>query len=163
MISLRSQFGIPENGVRFRVICADGADFIDRKADSFDILLVDGFNSDGQPARLCSTAFYDNCHRALRPGGVLVVNLCADDSACGTYANRINDSFAGRTIVVDADEGENKVVFAGKSTAFPPTFNVLAERLRTLEHDHPVELDRTAQKILRYGAAHGSARKAHRK
>ena len=32
----------------------------------------------GQPPQLCSQDFYDDCFRALAPGGVLVVNLHVD-------------------------------------------------------------------------------------
>ena len=124
--------------------------------DFFDVLLVDGFDKDGQPSQLCSIEFYDRCHSALRAGGILVVNLCADDAGCSLCIGRINDSFAGKTLVVDADEGENKIVFARKDAAFPPTFSELTERLRALEPHHPVDLDKTAQKILGRGQAHGN-------
>src|SRR3546814_6338557 len=43
---------------------------------SCDVLLVDGFDRDGQPAQLCSSQFYRDCRSRLNPGGVLVVNLC---------------------------------------------------------------------------------------
>jgi spermidine synthase len=162
VISLRSEFGIPEDNACFRVICADGADFIRKETESFDVLLVDGFDGSGQPRQLCSADFYDNCHGALRQNGILVVNLCTDDDCYESYINRIRDSFDERAIAIEADEGENKIVFACKSGMFPPPFNVLTERLRALEPAHPVELDKTAQKILRRGLAHGSKRKIRR-
>jgi spermidine synthase len=149
VIALRKDFGIPDDNVRFRILCEDGADFVRNEIESIDVLLVDGFDSGGQPLQLCSPDFYDNCHSALRHDGILAVNLCADDTACGCYAGRIRDAFSGKTIVIEADEGENRIVFAYKGRNFPPTFNELAKRLRTLESIHPVELDRTAQKILR--------------
>ena len=153
VIALRQSFGIPDDDERFRILCADGADFVRRAIDAFDVLLIDGFDREGQPAQLCSVDFYDNCHAALRSGGILAVNLCTDDSAYERYVARIRDSFDGRIVIAEADEGENKIVFAGKSdqvrAAFPPSFNELAARLRQLEGAHPVELDKTAQKILR--------------
>lgn len=162
VLALRNTFGIPDDDDHFRVVCADGADFVRCKLDSFDVLLVDGFDRDGQPRQLCSAEFYDNCHRALRPGGVLVVNLCADDTGYGSYIARISDSFSGRAIVVEAEEGDNKIVFAGTSVLFPPTLEVLTERLRGLEPIHPVELDRTAQKVLQCEQARHSRRKRRR-
>jgi len=153
VIALRKAFEIPEDDTHFRIVCADGAAFVRRKPDAFDILLVDGFNSDGQPGQLCSNAFYRNCHAALRQDGILVVNLCADDPACGVYSSRISDAFDHKTIVVEADEGENKIVFALKSGRFPTSFPELTGRLRALETLHPVDLDKTAQKILGRGQA----------
>lgn len=162
VIALRQAFGIPGDDDRFRIICADGADFVRGKSETFDVLLIDGFDRGGQPGQLCSAAFYDNCHAALRPGGVLVVNLCADDSACECYIGRIGDSFDRKTIVITADEGENTIVFAGKGGRFPPTFAELTGRLRTLESHHPVELDKTAQKILHPERGHGRRRNRRR-
>jgi spermidine synthase len=149
VIALRREFAIPDDDVRFRIVCADGADFIRDAGPSFDVLLVDGFDRGGQPSRLCSAAFYDDCRAALAPGGILVVNLCADDSGYGRYIGRISDSFDEKVIVVEADEGENKIVFACRDGDFPPTLKDLTERLVALEASHPVDLATTAQKILR--------------
>lgn len=151
VIALREEFGIPDDSARFRVVCADGADYIRSRSDSFDVLLVDGFDRNGQPEQLCSLAFYDNCRDSLRPGGILVINLCADDRACASYVSRIHTAFSGKALAIDADEGENKIVFACKEAAFPPSFALVTERLRALESAHPVDLDLTAQKLLRHG------------
>ena len=151
VIALRHTFGVPDDDDHFRVLCADGADFVRREIDAFDVLLIDGFDSEGQPQQLCSAEFYDNCHGALRQGGILVANLCADDTGYGRYVARICAAFDDKVLVVEADEGENKIVFACKDGRFPPTFNELTTRLRVLESIHSVDLDATAQKILRGG------------
>ena len=148
VIALRAQFGIPADDARFRVICADGADFVRGENAAFDVLLVDGFDRGGQPRQLCSSAFYDACRAILRDSGILVVNLCADDAECSNYINRIREAFDGKVITVDADEGENRIVFACNGGHFPPSFSELTERLRALEATHPVDLDKTAQRIL---------------
>lgn len=162
VLALRKTFAIPDDDAHFRVVCADGADYVRRHANAFDVLLVDGFDGDGQPRQLCSAAFYDDCHAALRCGGVLVVNLCADDTGYGSYVARICDSFFGKAVVVEADEGDNKIVFAHKAADFPPTLDTLSARLRALEAAHPVDLDRTAQKILERQRARPGTRKRRR-
>ena len=149
IIALRDEFGIPEDASHFRIICADGAEYVRDKNEIFDVLLIDGFDKDGQPRQLCSQAFYDACFGALRQGGVLVVNLCAEDTGYGSYVAGIRESFNEKVLVIEADEGDNKIVFAKKCERFPPGFNELTERLRILEAKHPVDLDKTAQKILR--------------
>ena len=162
VIALRDEFGIPEDDARFRIVCADGADFVRGESESLDVLLVDGFDKEGQPRQLCSSAFYDACHNALRQGGVLVVNLCAEDTGYGSYFGRIRDSFNEKLLVIEADEGDNKIVFACKGGHFPPSFNELTERLRALEATHPVDLDKTAQKILRREQSRRSKSKRRR-
>lgn len=162
VIALRSKFGIPEDSDLFRVVCADGANYVRDEDESLDVLLVDGFDCDGQPEQLCSDVFYNHCHSALRPEGVFVANLCADDSACHSYIDRIRAAFDDQSVSVTADEGENIIVFACKGGRFPPSFSELTERLRALEASHPVELDKTAQKILRATQASGSGGRKRR-
>ena len=159
VIALRDEFEIPPDGPRFRILCCDGAEHVRHHAAASDVLLIDGFDAGGQPEQLCSAAFYDDCHENLNEGGVLVVNLCADDTGYGSYVGRIRDSFAERIFVVEADEGENKIVFAQKGGAFPPGFIELAERLRRLEATHSVDLDITAQKMLQPARKRSSGRK----
>jgi spermidine synthase len=159
VIALRAAFGVPPDGPRFRVLCEDGADFVRRDGEPLDVLLVDGFDRGGPSDQLCTTAFYDRCRDRLAAGGVLVVNLYTDDTECGLRVERIRDSFTGRMVVVEAEGSENEVVFAGTDASFPPTFEELVERLRTLEASHPVGLDATIRKILQ----HGEPRRAMRR
>jgi spermidine synthase len=130
------------------VLCADGAEFVRRDSEPFDVLLVDGFDHSGQPDRLCSAAFYDDCRARLASGGVLVVNLHTDDPDCDRHVDRIGTAFAGRIVAITADGSDNKVVFASPAAPFPPPFPQLVDHLRTLAAAHPVDLDATLRKIL---------------
>jgi spermidine synthase len=112
VISLRDQFFIPEDNHRFRVVCADGADFVASTEDSPQVLLVDGFDMHGQPPQLCSQVFYEDCYRALAPDGLMVVNLCGPEDQ--QAVDRIQRVFENRVLIIIPEDGENKVVFAGK-------------------------------------------------
>ena len=162
VIALRDTFGVPADDALFKVICADGADFVRENPRSFDAVLVDGFNAEGQPEQLCSSGFYDDCYAALRAGGVLVVNLCTDDPGQSSYLARIRRSFKTNVVAVEADEGDNTIVFACKDSACPPPFTELASRLRRLESRHPIELDKTLHKLLRPAHPGGGKRKKRR-
>jgi len=151
VIAMRDAFGIPRDGPRFRVLRADGAEYVRRDGEPLDVLLVDGFDGGGQPDQLRSAAFYDYCRDRLATDGVLVVNLHADEAAADGTIDRIRDAFAGRIVVIEADDCQNEVVFAATDASFPPTFGKLVERLRALEASHPVGLDVTVRKILQYG------------
>jgi len=150
VIALRAAFGIPPDGPRFRVLRDDGAEFVRRDGEPLGVLLVDAFDREGHPDRLCSAAFYDACRDRLAADGVLAVNLYAEDAAHGRCVDRIREAFGERIVVVAADGSENEVVFAGKGASFPPAFGDLVARLRALEASHPVGLDATMRKILRY-------------
>lgn len=117
VIALREQFGVPADDGRFRVVCDDGAAFAARSPGAFDVLLVDAFGASGQPPQLSSQGFYDACFRALVPGGLLVVNLHADDAGHLPNTQRIARSFGGNAMQVLAVEKSNCIVFAGRELA----------------------------------------------
>lgn len=115
VIALRQAFAIPDDDERLSVVAGDGAAFVrDQAGLELDVLLVDGFDSGGQPPALCSQAFYNDCFRALAPGGVLVVNLHADHPGHGEFIDRLARSFKGNLMQVPSTDKSNCVVFAGR-------------------------------------------------
>jgi spermidine synthase len=162
IIALRDAFGIPPDGPRFRVLCQDGATYVRADGDPLDVLIVDAFDRAGQPEDLCSAAFYDCCHDRLAPGGVLAVNLYADDPAYDVRVERIRDAFDGKVIIVDVSDAENDIVFAGTGSTFPPAFGTLVERRRALEPSHPIGLDIALRKFAQYSDGSHAVRRRRR-
>lgn len=148
VIALRDKFKIPTDSDKFRVLHANGADYVLKQSDKVDVLLIDGFDEYGHPTRLCSAGFYDDCYAKLRDGGVMVVNLLNSDLKYGTYVSRIRNSFEDQVVVVDAEGAGNKVVFAYKGIDFPISKETLLETIRTLGPQHPIPLHNTAHKIM---------------
>ncbi len=114
VIALRKDFNIPDDDDRLTVVVDDAAAFLRSTEVTTDVLLVDGFDQTGQPAQLCSQAFYDDCFQALAPGGVMVANLHADHADVYLFVERIAESFEGNAMQVLAEEKGNCVVFAGR-------------------------------------------------
>lgn len=116
VIALRDRFYIPGDDHKFRVLCEDGADYVARTPEKTDVLIVDGFNLDGQPPELCSQVFYNNCHHALTSSGLMIVNLCGDKDEANI--RRIGKSFSNQISIVTSGD-DDLVVFArkGKSPA----------------------------------------------
>lgn len=123
VIALRREFGVPADDDRFQVVCDDGAAFVARSRGAFDVLLVDAFEASGLPPQLSSQVFYDACFRALVPGGLLVVNLHADDAGHEAATQRIARRFDGNAMQVLAVEKSNCIVFAGRE--LPVTLQAL--------------------------------------
>lgn len=117
IIGFRKHFLIPDDDEHLRIFCEDGADFVRRHRQAFDVLIVDGFDDAGQPPELCSQSFYDECRLALKPHGLLIVNIC--DSGRSILVARLRKSFAGQVFVIDGQDNRNTVAFAG--SAFPPS------------------------------------------
>ena len=146
VIALRKDFGIPEDDDGLRVLNDDGAAHLAAGAAAIDVLLVDGFDAGGQPAQLCTQAFYDDCFRALRSGGVLVVNLHADHPQHELFTRRIAHSFRGNGMQVLAPDKSNCEVFAARRRP------VTLQSLRSVEWAG--QLDAKLQSRLRGAFAH---------
>lgn len=117
VIALRDEFHVPPDDQRLRVRCLDGADFVRERPAHFDVLLVDGFDDQGQPGRLSSQRFYDDCRDALRQGAILVVNLHLGHPRHGLHVERMRRSFGGEVLVVNDGQRSNSVVFCCKGSA----------------------------------------------
>jgi spermidine synthase len=120
VIALRDEFHVPPDDARFAIVRDDGAQFVRRHATHCDVLMVDGFDSDGLPSGLCSQRFYDDCFAMLKPDGILVVNLHHDHPSHQILLDRIRRSFDGAAFVVDDGELSNSIVFACKGHTFDP-------------------------------------------
>jgi spermidine synthase len=131
VIALRDRFMVPPESERFRVLCADGAEYVSAGSESPDVLLVDGFDIDGQPPQLCSQDFYDNCYRMLQKNGFLVVNVC-DHRHQRKMLTRIKRSFGDRVIVVTPEPGENTIAFATKGEQLQASSVLPSQILKSL-------------------------------
>lgn len=114
VIAMRGHFQVPDDDARFKVVCADGADFVRDTRKTFDVILVDGFDADGQSAQLSSKAFYENACRVLRPKGVMAINLDSDHPAHSVFLQRVHTTYRGNMVVICVHERANHVVFATK-------------------------------------------------
>jgi spermidine synthase len=133
VIALRREFQVPDDDARLTVIAADGALFLQTETPAFDVLLVDGFDHDGQPAALCSQRFYDDCLAALPGGGVLAVNLHYDHPDYPLQFERIRRSFGGNAVEIVTLEKSNCVVFARNGPPISPQALSLADTLAGLD------------------------------
>ena len=112
VVALRDTFHVPPDDDRFTVVLGDGARVVREDAEPCDVLLVDGYDSQGLPARLSSQRFYDDCCAALTPGGVMVANLHTGHRRFEVCVDRIRRSFDDEVLVVEAADLTNSVVFA---------------------------------------------------
>lgn len=140
VLALREHFHVPPDGERFQVIHGDGAQFVRHRAVRPDVLMVDGFDSDGLPPRLCSQRFYDHCHGMLQPGGMMVANLHRGHRQYDRHLDRIQRSFGGAVLVVDDGDLSNSVVFACRGTALESARAGVVRRPRGLDRAASAQL-----------------------
>jgi spermidine synthase len=133
VIALRDVFRVPPVSPRFAVVHADAADWLAAHPGSADVLLVDGFDAAGLPPRLADRAFYTDCRRLLRPGGVLVSNVFTYDPRYHDVLAALDAVFHGRTCWFDKVAGNNRIVYALHLTDdAPPAHHAAARRMARL-------------------------------
>jgi spermidine synthase len=108
----RSFFSLPHDDERLSIEVADAARYVPAHPGGADVLLLDGFENGKQPRELCSQAFYDAAHEGLRPNGVLVVNFMAFDRKLDALRGRLERSFKGRVLLVEAADRVNVIALA---------------------------------------------------
>lgn len=118
VIALRDEFHVPRDDERFTVLRDDGARYVRFRATRPDVLMVDGFDPQGLPARLSSQRFYDDCAEMLQPGGIMVANLHCGHAHYDMHLERISRSFMDAVLVVGDGELSNSIVFACKGHTF---------------------------------------------
>lgn len=111
----RRHFALPEESARFSVRIANGADYVPAHAAVADVILLDGYDAGDQVEELATLEFYRACRRALRPGGVLVVNLWGGSPDFGHYFSRLSQAFGGHLAWLPVEGKSNVVVFAAGS------------------------------------------------
>ena len=115
VLALRETFQVPVDDDRLTVLEGDGAVWVQQVPDSQDVLMLDGFDTGGVvPQALCSVDFYEHCRQALRPTGVLVVNLNSDHPDGDVCTERLRQVFGGEVLVVHESETPNCTVFASR-------------------------------------------------
>ncbi len=147
VIALRERFFIPPDDERLQVVCDDGARFLHGLRDQYDVLLVDGYSEFGQAPSLSSQRFYNDCHDCLKPDGIMVINLWNRNLDFSHLLPRIHHSFAGNVLVLDAEDSNNKIVFAGKDAVLQATTEQLLQCVSELDAHRHLKLHRTAQMI----------------
>jgi spermidine synthase len=116
VIALRDDFLVPPDDERFKVRRGDGAEFVRAVPYRLDVLLVDGFDYEGQPPALCSQRFYDDCSDALQPDGLMVVNLHTGHRDFEAQVARIERAFGSEVLRVGDGDCSNTIVFASKGS-----------------------------------------------
>ena len=147
VIALADRFELPPQGRRFRIVCEDGTRFVRRSSAACDILMVDGFNGDGQSPQLATSTFFGDCRSHLRPGGILVVNLCDHQARTAVIAARIREQF-GRIVVVPVPGGMNQIVFALRDAGAELDPRTIRAAATLLDRTHPMSFASLAEQLL---------------
>lgn len=140
VIALRDQFLIPPDDERFRIVQADGSEYLARDDLQTDVILLDGYDAAGLPEGLSSEAFYSHCRQALGAEGILVANIWGGEPDRTLYIDRLNSVFNGRVWWSKPRDSSGLIVYAVKNENFYPQWSRLMASARALDARYRLEL-----------------------
>lgn len=135
----RSMFFLPEDDERLEVLVDDGAAYLPGRSDCADVIMIDAYDGHSPPESLTSLSFYSYAREALKPQGVLVVNLWGSDKTFPVYLSRIEAAFGGHTLCLPTEKHGNIIVFGFKHVAGNPSWLDLREDAKLLSAKYGLE------------------------
>ncbi|CAG1007293.1 spermidine synthase [Burkholderiales bacterium] len=105
-------FKLPEDRGRVRIVVGDAAARVPALRETFDLVLVDGFDARGSAGRLESAAFHAACRERLAPGGFVAVNLLSRSRGVGASVARLREAHGDRVMVLPACASGNTIALA---------------------------------------------------
>ena len=136
----RTHFELPPDDETLGVIEADGALYVRQHPGSADVILLDGFDAGNQVEALATQTFYAACRRALKPGGVLVVNLWGRDSEFAEYFARLTRAFDGEVGWLSVQYKTNIIVFSFTEPGAAARLDAARPRLADLSKCYGLDL-----------------------
>ncbi len=146
----RSQFYLPDNDARLDVIEGDGLRYLADHSEVADVLLIDAFDGNGIPPDFCSQDFFDRCADSLNAEGILVINLWGSDKKFDVYLQRIEQSFAGKVLILPTGKPGNIAVFAFGREPADVRLASLRLRAKNLEQQHKIEFLQFVEKLAEH-------------
>ncbi len=112
LAAARQFFKLPEDPKRLKIEIADGVEWLAASGETFDLILVDGFDADARAGALDSLPFYRACRAHLNDTGLLAVNLLGRNRGFKASVERIARAFEKRALVFPSCDHGNAVAFA---------------------------------------------------
>ncbi len=136
----RTHFELPPDDEALTVVEADGALYMRQHPISADVILLDGFDAGNQVEALATQTFYASCRRALKAGGVLVVNLWGRDSEFAEYFARLGRAFDGEIGWISVQDKTNIIVFAFNKPGAVARLDAMRPQLENLSKRYGLDL-----------------------
>ena len=133
-------FKLPPLGDRLQVEIADGAAWMAASTTVYDLILVDGFDADGDTGSLESLSFYQHCRARLAEGGLLVCNFLSRSPRFLKSCIALDAAFHGRSRLLPQTPGGNVIALGARSETVSLDEQQLLERSALLTRDTGLDL-----------------------
>ena len=158
VLALREEFRVPEDDERFRVIQGDGVAYIGRRGiwrdarheRRQDVILVDACDQHGLSPTLSAPDLYANLRRRLSVNGVLVMNICGEETDVESHVARMRGVFGNDHLIsLPAVEDGNLIVLGFRKPPREWDGAELDRHARVLESRFGLAFPRFARQLLR--------------
>ncbi len=150
----RRYFGLPQDA-RMTIHIGDGTQYVKNCRDrSYDLILIDAFDSSGVHPSVCEKEFHAACHRILGSGGVLSMNLWATPNASlKTVLGNLERGFAGQVLRLPVEQRANLIALGLEQSYTRHELKALREPARKLEQRLALNLPKQLRSLIHYNSA----------
>ena len=145
-------FRLPEDA-RVSIEIGDGAQYVQRTQDRFDLVLVDGYDARGRVGALDTPAFYAACRQRLVRGGMLATNLLSRHRGVEASLGRVRVAFDDHAAALPPSKSGNVVVLAARESRLDLDVGELRPRAQALRDATGLDLAATMARMERAGVS----------
>ena len=141
-------FNLPPLGDRLQIEIAEGAAWIKSSTEQYDLILIDGFDAEGDTGELESLSFYQHCRARLADGGILVCNFLSRSPRFLKSCIALDAAFHGQSRLLPQTPGGNVIALGAVSATAQLDEDSLRERCVKLEADTGLDLMPLVERIV---------------
>lgn len=141
-------FKLPPLGERLQIEIAEGAAWMATSQEHYDLILIDGFDADGETGDLETLAFYQHCRARLAEGGLLVCNFLSRSAHFLKSCIALDTAFHGQTRLLPQTPGGNVIALGALFPTALLNEASLRERATQLQADTGLDLLPLVERII---------------
>ncbi len=144
----QQSFRLPSNEARIKIQIGDGVLWMHEDSrETFDCIMVDGYDHNARFGALGTEAFYRDCRRRLNKCGLLVLNLFGRTHGYKKQIENLRAAFDGRVLALAPVEGGNAIVFAVSGERVALEMAVLRADAKRLSEETGIKFTGTLVRI----------------
>ena len=143
----RQFFKLPQDPRRLKIVIADGVEFVANSDQTYDLILVDGFDENARPGALDTATFYQSVRAHLSDDGIMAVNLLGRSRGFKGSVERIRSAFDGRALAFPSCASGNTIAFAATGEPIRMALDNLKEMALVLKQTTGLNLLHTLTRL----------------
>lgn len=147
----RQGFDLPPENNRLHIVVAEGAAWMADATEVFDLILVDGFDADGETGDLERIRFYQDARQRLAPGGLFVCNFLSRSPRFLESCIALDSAFAERSRLLPQTPGGNVIAIGAINETIQLDEAALRERAGQLRAQIGLDLVPLVERLITQG------------